>query len=289
MAYICKTTMCFSGLQQGWSETFYWPQDNTDLTIAAGAIAAVSEKRAGLLSKSYTLEVVRNAFVLQEPNTKLRRVSDVIRTKYAGVQAWADAGPNSCLNVEWQTPSTDKQKIMYLGGIPSGLIADGTKVTSGPATWGSRFQGWTAALQALGAGWLTVSSSTDAVVNDWVMNPNTGQVTFTLANPGLAWPVGVGRQIRVAINLPSKNPLDGQKVVVVQSATSCYTVDPVGVQPHQAGQVGTMKIQAFAFVSVKPVPPETRVGLITAVVVGTHKRGRPTYAKRGRAPAKPQW
>ena len=289
MPYIIKTSFFFAGIEQGWQEVFWWQQDSSDLTLASAAIIDVVNTRAALLSKSYVLTEARNAVIQNPGGGKMRRVSDLLEPRKSGVASWEDGEPNLALLTEWQTPSTEKSKLMYLGGIPSALGANGKTPTGLPATWNTRFQSWVTAHQQLGSGWMTSHTAQRATVTDWVLNPTTGQVTLTLGGGGINWPVSQGQAIRVDLSIPGRSPLDGSQVVVVNSNTSVYTANPVGVAPHQTTQVGEIRLKGFDFVSVKPTPPEQRFGVINGRRICTHKRGRPTYASRGRVTGRPRW
>lgn len=291
MPYIIKTTFNFAGFEQGWSETFYWSQSTTNLQTAEDTIRPIAQKRAKLLSVGYMLTVVRNAVVVSDTGSRVKRRTDIFEPRLIGITTWPAATPNLCLFLDWQTADNTQRKAQYLRGIPSGLGEFGKLPNMGYSNFSTMFNAWTAAMIGLGAGWLitTATPQNTAIVESYTMDEATGIVTFTLKAPGLTWPNGNGFKQRVYVSLPGKSPLDGNIVVIPADATHCTTAESIGVHPFQPGQLGNMQIRTQSLVTLAPITGQGPTGLIVPQRILTHKTGRPSYASRGRAPVKPKW
>jgi hypothetical protein len=291
MPFTIKTTFNFAGYEQGWSEDFYWSQPTTNLDAAESIIRPIAAKRAKLLAIGYILTVVRNAVVVSDTNAKVKRRTDLFEPRLDGSSTWKAAPPNLALLLRWQSADSTMSKLSYLRGVPAGLGDIGKRPNFGFSNYLTFFDSWRAAMTALPAGWLftTATGPNTAVVESYVLSATTGIVTFTLKAPGLTFPNGVGFKQRVYVSLPGKSPLDGPIVVIPASATTCTSADPIGVHPFEAGQLGIMQIRTQALVTLGPVSAQGPSGRIDADRMVTHKTGRPSYASRGRAPARPKW
>lgn len=291
MPFTIKTTFNFAGYEQGWAEDIYWSQSTTNLDTAEATMRPIAQKRAKLLASGYILTVVRNAVVVSESNTKIKRRTDLFEPRLFGTTTWNASSPNLALLLRWRNADSTRSKLSYLRGIPSGLGDEGKRPNFGFSNFLTQFDAWRAALTLLPAGWLytTVTDPNSAVVESYTMNEATGIVTFTLKTPGLTWPNGVGFRQRVYAILPGKSPLDGPIVVIPADATHCTTAEPIGVHPFEAGQLGIMQIKTQTLVTIGTTSPTGPSGFIDADRIVTHKTGRPSYASRGRAPAKPKW
>lgn len=291
MPFVIKTTMNFSGAEQGWSETFYWNQGSSNLKNAEATILPIAQKRAKCLADGYTLTVFRNSVVLNETNVKLKRVTDVAEPRLPGQTKYAPATPNLALLLTWQNPDQTKKKAMYMRGIPAGLGDAGKAPDVAYKDWYGQFQAWRTAMIGLSAGWL-VTTATDpntAVIESYTTNETTGIVTFTLKAPGITFPGGQGFKQRVWVSLPGKSPLDGYIVIIPGSGLTCTTAEPIGVHPFEPGQFGIMQLRTSTLVTLASVGDQANIGTIDPQRIITHKTGRPSYASRGRAPVKPKW
>lgn len=290
MPYTIKTTLAFAGFEQGWTETFYWSQNNTDLTQAETTLTPIFQKRAKLLAKGYTLTVVRNAVVVGETNNKIKRRTDLIEPRIPGNEAWQPATPNLALYCLWQTSNNTQSKAQYMRGIPAGVGDYGKLPDLGFGGFLSAFSSWRTAMVALPAGWMVTEATAPntAIIESYLLNEETGIVTFTLKAPGLTWPQGVGFPQRVYASLPGKSPLDGPIVVIPGVGLTATTAEPVGVAPFQPGQLGIMKIRTATLVTLGPVG-QGPSGSIHPQRVISHKTGRPSFASRGKAAARPKW
>lgn len=291
MPFTIKTTMNFAGQEQGWSETFFWSQSTTNLETAEQTILPIAQKRAKCLAAGYILTIVRNAVVVTDTNQRVKRRTDILEPRYPGVSTWAPATPNLALLLTWQNADNTKKKSMYMRGIPAGLGDIGKQVNTGYSTWYGAFQAWRSAMILLPAGWLETEATAPntAVIESYTINATTGIVTFTLKAPGIAFPGGQGFRQRVWVSLPGKSPLDGYVVIIPGAGLTVTTADPIGVHPFEAGQFGIMQLRTSNLVTLGPITGQGPAGQIHPQRIITHKTGRPSYASRGRAPARPKW
>lgn len=291
MPFTIKTTFSFAGIEQGWSEDFYWSSTTSNLNTAEELVTPLAQKRAKLLSKDFMLTVVRNAVVINETNQRVKRITDLFEPRLPGVQAWASSSPNLALMVVWQNVDNTKSKKQYHRGIPAGIGDLGKQPDGSFGVWLSNFNSWRAAMITFNAGWLYtgVAGGDTAVINSYAIDADTGVVTFTLAGPGLTFPNGVGFKQRVYVSLPGKTPLDGPLVIVPANATTVTTAEPIGVHPFIPGQLGIMQIRTPNLVTLAPGGVQAPTGQIHPQRIVTHKTGRPSYASRGRAPVRAKW
>lgn len=289
-APIIKYTNFFQGLGQGWAESLYYQALNEDLSQALDFVDPISTARAGVLAAGYSIQEVRVALVQDGTGVPTKRIVRLSEVSKVGVTTWAPAAPNLRCMLQWLTSDNKHSKKLFLGGIPAGLGDNGKVPDQDYATWRTRFNSLVAKWQNAGMGWFGTSVAQTAVVNTWVQDAPTGRWVFTLQTPGMTWPVGPGFPTSVKIALPGKTPLDGNQVVVVSTATSCFTKDPIGAAPQSTGQIGTMQRLGRVLYTLAPaVPNQQPPGSVFAQRIVTHKTGRPTYASRGRLSARPRW
>jgi hypothetical protein len=281
MPFTIKTTFSFAGLEQGWSEDFYWQQGTDDLSVAETTVTPLAQKRAKLLSKGYFLTVVRNAVVRDNAGVKVKRVTDLFEPRLPGVQAWADAEPNISLMCVKQTGDNKASAKLYMRGVPAGIADNGKTPNMAFGAFLSNFNAWRSAMIGLPSGWLAGTVTSTAAINSYAIDAASGIVTFTLQAPGIAWPVAPGFKVRVNIQLPGKSPLDGGQVVVVTDGTHCFSAKPIGVHPYIPGTLGVMTLKTPNFISLGPIGGQGASGQIHPQRMVTHKTGRPSYASRG--------
>jgi len=292
MPFTIKTTFSFAGIEQGWAEDFYWIQSSTDLNLAEAAVLPLAQKRAGLLAEGYVLTVIRNAVVISDTNTRIKRRTDLVEPRIPGVTGWKPSQPNTALMALWQTADNTQNKKQYMRGVPADLGESGKTPTLTMPGWLTKWNNWRSAMELFRAGWLVTAVDQHAVITSYTISETSGIVTFNLAAPGLTFPLGPGFRQRVYVSLPGKSPLDGPITVIPALAPDgqikCTTAEPIGVAPFEPGQFGTMDIKAASLVTLAPVGQGIS-GQIHPQRMVTHKTGRPTYASRGRSPAKPKW
>lgn len=288
MPFIIKTTFNFAGVEQGWSETFYWSAPDDNLSTAEDLTTPLAQKRAKLLANGYVLTVVRNAVVQNESGAKLKRVTDLYEPRLAGVAAWSPSTPNLAMMCVWQTADNKFSKKLYMRGIPAGIGDLGKTPDFSFGVFGSNFNSWRSAMITFRAGWIATSPTQTAVINSYTVDADTGTVTFALNAPGLTFvtppgfptPIGVAQP--VYIKLPGKSPLDGKVSVVPASNVTCFTAKAYGVAPFIVGQIGTMQIYSPTLKTLAPLTSQGPQGVIHPQRIITHKTGRPTYASRGK-------
>jgi hypothetical protein len=293
MAYTIRVTFSFYGQAQGWSETFAIQSPDGNLTVASAAVLPLAQKRAKLLANGYVLQIVRCSVVIDNDGHKVLRQGTLAEPNYTGIAAWAPATPNLALLTEWSNGADTFTKKQYLRGIPAGL-GDQGKIpdfaTSSAAAWASNWNAWTSAMVNFPCGWIGTTVSASAVINAYVVDADTAQVTFTLAGAGIpALATLQGYQQPVYVKLPGKNPLDGRLAVVGVTATSCFTVNAHPAPPLPAGQLGIMTTRGPGFISLAPAVQGSPAGSIDPQRIISHKTGRPTYASRGRKSATVRW
>lgn len=289
MSFTIKTTFSFAGLEQGWSETFYWLADTDNLDLAETLVTPLYQARAALLARDYYLTIGRNSVVLDNAGAKVKRVTDLFEPRIVGNQTWASADPNIALMLVWQTADNKYSKKQYLRGIPAGVASNGKIPALGYSTFNTPFQSWRAKMAAFKAGWLRGVTSTVSPITSFTVDALTARVSFTL-NPGFTpWPVAFNKPTLVHVQVPGKSPLDGPLIVVPTDATHCYTPQSHPTPIPGAGQFGDMSIRTPVLSTLAPLNGQGLPGIIHPQRIVTHKTGRPSYASRGRVAPKVRW
>jgi hypothetical protein len=289
MSFLIKTTFSYAGLEQGWSETFYWLSDTDDLDTAETLVTPLAQKRARLLANGYVLTIVRNAVVLDAANAKVTRVTDLAELRIPGVAAWAPAQPNVALMCVWQTGDNKQSKKLYLRGVPAGIGDTGKLPDFNFASFGSNFNQWRSAMIAFKVGWLRGVTTQTTAITSFTVDAVTARVSFVLGTGFNPWPVPFWTQTRVEVSVPGKSPLDGPLIVVPIDQLHCYTPQGHPTPIPSAGQFGKMTLKAPLFTSLAPVGAQGKAGAIHPQRMVTHKTGRPSYASRGRRAGKTVW
>lgn len=283
MPFTIKTTGMFAGYEQGWSESYYYEQQNDDLSLAETLMTPIWQKRAKLLAKGYQLTVFRQQVVRNNAGQQVLRVADAAEPRIDGDPTWPAAAPNYALMCNWSTADNRKRKKQYLRGIPSAIGDLGKKPDLSFSTFYSKFNAWRSAVQNLNMGWPTSTAAQTAIITNYVVDPVSGVVTFTLEAPGFTWPVAIGKRFTVHVSLPGVNNLDGNVLVVIKNATTCWTAKPLWTVPFPTGQVGIMTINTLSIAKLQDGGGPQNQGFIDPQRIVTHKTGRPTTASRGRS------
>lgn len=281
----------FSGHKQGWSESLVYKANTENLTSELAFVDPISTARAALLANGYTLTDIRLAILQRADGTRPKRLVRLSEVGKPGNGAtWKPAMPNLRCMLQFVTSDNLYSKKLFLGGCPAALGDDGKTPDQEVLTWKTKFNNWKSKLIFSNFGWLGSTVLQTAVINSYTLDDVSGRVTFALAAPGMTWPVGAGKRVAVRIKLPGKNPLDGNQVVVVTNATSCFTAKGIGVAPFIVGEIGTMELLGPVFHGVgTSAPGQIPSGDIFAQRIVSHKTGRPTYASRGRLGERVLW
>lgn len=289
MPFVIRTTLCFAGLEQGWTESFYWTAPTDDLDAAETLVTPVVQKRAALLAKDYTLTIFRNTIVVGLLGVTQKRLSDIAEPRTRGVQTWSSAQPNEALMCVWQTANNKYQKKQYLRGVPAGITDNGKVANFGLTGWSSAFNAWREGMALFGAGWLRQEVTALAPITSFTCDPVTARVAFILNGGFNPWPLGLNTRQRVYVAVPGRSPLDGPLIVYPTDATHCFTPNPHPTSIPTTGQFGTMSVKGPVLTTLAALTSGGPRGIIHPQRMVTHKTGRPSYASRGRVAGKVVW
>jgi hypothetical protein len=185
--------------------------------------------------------------------------------------------PNVDAVVQAVDAAGSRKKNTFLGGIPDAIVTNGGDYDgTGAGGWDARFNAWAAIVVSALGGWLEdVVFLGPANLTGYVSNVNH-TVTLTFDDPLFdVGEIGKTRTIRVkGVNV--KSPLNGAQEVKVDEVNVCTTVKPLAVFPYSAGGIGHSYISPKPFISAASFAVDR---------IGTHKRGRPSSARVGRARA----
>lgn len=287
MPYIMQYSTFFAGHEQGWAESWYFQTQTTDIEGQFAVTRTLTDKRAGLLARGYNLNEVRISVVRELPNTKISRLTGLAEPRIPGRDSWEPATPNLALLLNAQTGTVPRRnKKVYLRGIPSSVGAEGKIPDWTGTNFLSYYNSWVEQLRLLNMGWLGVSGGQSAAVTGYTVNAQTGIVSFTIGGAGFTWPVEPGFRTTVNFSFPERTSLDGNHVVVVTDATHFTSAQPIGARPFTNVGLARLPITALQVLGSVGGSP---VGNVVAQRIISRKTGRPTYAARGRSPAKAQW
>ena len=283
MAITFRCTSLFSGREQGWSEPYvYQTQDGTTPEqFFNGVIRNIAQKRAAMLGAQYTLDAVRIALIRNNAGQPVKRNVRLFQAGYVPNPATPDNGgeqPNACVLMEFSDQLGTRKMPKFVGGPPDSIFKDGGVFDgAGEGGWVGRFTSWNQANLNANAGWLEDLVSVGPLnLVGYIVNANK-TVTFTIdGDMFVISQVGDIVFVRVS-GVNNGSVLNGALTVRVTTQATCTTVKPIAVFPYSSGGLIT------SYVDPKPF-----IAAFNTVIVreGTHKRGRPSNATRGRLKAR---
>lgn len=290
MSFLYKYTFSANVPGHGLSETLYFERADDNVDAAVVSVNDVTTKRIRLLGKQGKAVAVRVQLILDNDNPDVEILRRGRLVKFAfdqgfGTQANNCCEPNVSLQVAFTTANFTRRKLLMMGGAWAGIFPAVDTYDPNFGAWASYFGQWIQACQAIPFGWLGNSDNpVKYKVTGYVQDPISGLVTFTVQAPGITWPNNTDA-VSLNIDVPlTRSPLDGKHLVSHSSATTFTTLKPIGVRPYPPGQLIQVWIDTDEFVSLAPIPPSNAPGRIDGQNAVTRKRGRPTYASRGRLP-----
>lgn len=283
MPQTVRVSYFFSGREQGWSESLIYPIGDsvTPQNAYSTIFRNIAQLRAELLAREYTLDFVRVAVIYNTLGQPVKRAVFLANPGFApALQTAVNAGeqPNACVLMQWVDTTGTRKKKTFLGGPPDAIFTDaGVYQPTQAANWGSRWSSWAQANNNASAGWLLDTPVASSNVVGIVANANLTK-TYTTQNPiftGVA--AGSIRTVRIKQVNGTKSAYNGAWQVEVIDDSHFTTVDAFAAAPYSFGGVVT----SYTF------PKPVAVALTEFVErEGTHKRGKPAVATRGRLPAR---
>lgn len=285
MPQTVRVSNFFSGKEQGWSESYIYPiPDSMTPKQAYDTIFQnLANLRAQLLGREYTLDFVRIAIIYDVAGNPVKRAVFLANPGYRpSLQTAVNSGeqPNACALLTFTDTTGKRVKKSFLGAPPDAVFTDaGVYVPTGASNWSSRFSAWSQAQFQASAGWLQdVPVNAGSAVDTITANPN---LTKTYKTKDSIWQLsdfGQRRQVRIK-GVNGKSVYNGAWVVIPSALDTFTTVDPFAAAPYVSG----------GFVTPYTFPKPVAVAqTITVNREGTHKRGRPIVATRGRLAARPK-
>lgn len=284
MPDLYRGTFIMEGMSQGWSESYIFPRDGfTIAQVNQEIMDPLATLRASLLAREYKLTAWRATRIRLADGTAVKRQSDlVISSRGPGgtTAAWAGCQPRECVIVNGITANGEREKKIYMRGIPDVVIEDGGELnTAENIGWFSRLNSFTAILLRWQAGFLidqTVGQT--YLVNNYIINPNlTQQFTFS-GNIFDGLPLNSRVRVRLS-KVNGQSRLNGIQTLEVASPVSGSTISPLAVGEYVSGGEGVRLVDPKPFVSVTFWAPE---------IARTHQTGKVSVGSRGRRSAIPR-
>jgi len=279
-----KITLGFDGHRYGWSEQ-YWaetPNENPVAFLGSSIINNLRDYRQQFLASGYTLSTVRCQMVRNNGGQTVRRIGDLDEPNRPGNPEWSPAGPKTAILAKHRTAS-GLSRAVFMRGLNSSLDSGGNAVTFEPAV----LSAWNTFVEYLIAqqfGWMHQTILDDAVINSYVADPDTGIVTLTLD----AALVPARPRYTVSIDMPTRSPLDGARVIIPTAVPTEYRLaKPVGVRPFD-GVKGALTLYQYTFVHVGN-NGAGQTGTVKPQRITSRTPGRPLYASRGRQATTVRW
>jgi len=288
MPFTLKSTLLFNGPRHGASESLYFQQNALDIDGAFTFLADTVSKRAALLGKTWEITGHRIMVVRDTLGNHVVRQGDIKKMFVPGTQTQEADETGNSLQAQMADSFKKYKKLCFLCGPWRAIFPhDNTFDPNGGPGFQTLFDAWGLSLITKQMGWLRQVVANQARITNYLMNPTTGIVTITLANPGIPW-FAIGKPQSVRIDIPlRRSPLDGNHVVIPVDAVTCTTAQPIGVQPFTVQ--GTLSTFDKVFVNLADQNNRGQTGTVTAQNPVSRKRGRPSLASRGRAPVRVQW
>lgn len=274
---IIKLTFGFRGASQGWSETYYKDSTNLDLTTHIGEMKLVAPKRAELLGPEYDLFFLRAAIFRDNAGQPVQRRSAFTQVLYRTSQTWTGDPSWNALIADMRDQNETRRKPIYLRGIPDEIVRNAGTYTPAGTNWLTLFNSWASQVLQLGYGWWGQQvQTTPYPVTNYTEGP-LGAITITYGpDPQSQTNPFTAAELlkRVTVNhtgINGDSSLNGDVVVIPQTATSAQTYKRFGVIPYVAG--GVMRRYSYAFVQASKIDVRR---------VGRRKPGAPFLQQPGR-------
>ena len=285
MPQTMRVTYFFSGKSQGWSESYVYPVGDsvTPQQAYTTIFDNIANLRAQLLGREYTLDFVRVAIIYDAAGLPVKRAVVIKNPGYApALQTAVNSAeqPNACALIKFTDSTGKRVKNTFLGGPPDEIFDDAGVYRGNKANnWASRFSAWNQAQFQAAAGWLMDEPTGPGQNVTGIVNQANLTKLFNLAGDIFA-PADVNEKRVVRVKgVNGRSVYNGSWVVTVNTESSFTTVDPFAAAPYSSGGVAT------GYVSPKPVAV---AAFVFVQREGTHKRGRPMVATRGRLPVRPK-
>lgn len=278
-----KVTWFFKGRTFGWTESLWFLSQSGNLVDTFAAAQIVAAVRADLLGIEASIFAIRCSQQNAGPDAILRYVNFTPTFKGAtnGVPAQpveSCAMEDTALLVRCENGQDTKWKQIFMRGI-----WDNVETTLGVyqplyGDWQRRITAYFNKVQNRNWGWVGVSAKTAKIdLAGYVINSDN-TVTFTVKAPIIPNTIPNGSHVIVRLaGINGKSTLNGQQVVVVNSATTFTLVRPIAAVPYRTG--GTATLNTYDFIGIATMIDQKIV---------ERKVGAPLLQSRGRQRAKPR-
>lgn len=277
MAKILKGTIVYTGPGRGWTESYYQNRVDNNLVLASNQLREVCNSRVKLLGDGYRIQGWRVSFITNDAGERIRGGSYPIQEEIfpPGNNPDGDFSDTSIL-IEWKNLDATRLKNTYMRGVwDVEVIGEGAKAKG--ALYLQYFNDFKAKILQYQYGWYGRVPNTAQVGVLGYLSSATDVVTITMkANIFDAGTIGKPVLVNFT-GINTKSRINGQQVVIPTSTTACELKKPLAVGPYVNG--GFARVLGYEFVPISE-------GNMARVV--SRKTGRPLFASRGRAPARPR-
>jgi hypothetical protein len=186
------------------------------------------------------------------------------------------ADPELALLFKNQTATRQRRRNSYLRLIWDSIEIQGGKyIVPQGSTWQTKLQNWKAKMLAIPVGYLQGTRGAQVPLVSYTQEAG-GQVSITFGgNIFAALPIGSKQRIRI-YSARQSSQLAGQQIVIINSATTCTTVDKIAVLDF-TGVGWTGSVYTYAFQQTPFMDDQKIV---------RRKIGRPLLVSAGRARAR---
>lgn len=273
----------------GGAEGYYVERVGTTLLGLSDELDALCRKRAALLGRFLALKALRITQLTDDLGAPVTIRGRSFRKNYGGSNTEPACETNVSLQARMTTADGLHSKIAMMAGMWNGIFDDRDTVDLAYKKWIDFWNSFVAEAQARRIGWLSQSVAEKALINGYVVDPDTYRVTYTLAAPGLTFAVPTDPQ-RVSVEFSSgKSPLDGIQIVYPVTGNLATQFRTAKTRPSLTGYFGgTMRRLAKAFVSLAPAGGQGPAGTVLPETAMSRRRGRPLLASAGRRGARPR-
>jgi hypothetical protein len=281
---IYRVVIGFSGNNQGWQETHQISMTSSNPQDALSGVLFYCQKRANLLGTPYRIVGGRISRYLENDGTRSPRGALPFSNVFVQSPG-SGTGPaepaDVALLISGVSSDGTRTNTTFFGAPSDAAVTDGGAVVSANGGLQPNFDALSAVLTVPGTltwGWGISTTKYNVKCTSIAQNAD-GTITFTFPGATFAAPdFGLQFPARARRFNQGKSPVNGQLNVIINSATTCTSVEVIAFAAAQ--NPGFLRI----YLATRPFQPYNTLRL--GLRVGEHKRGRPFGAPRGRAPAR---
>lgn len=270
---VAKVTLCFQQGIYGWTESYFLNNPSDTLTAELTKANALANKRLPMSGADTSVRFIKVS------NEQQNRDVLIDNTVYGGATGKPSDAPDTAILTRRLSTDPASYSPLYLRGVWDELIKNGGQIDPSNADWNAAYSGWRGLLNDTTAGWGFIARDLSAVqislIGNVVQNAN-GTVRVTTEDPIFGGGSSVGERFKGFVSgVTGAASVNGSNVYIVRGANFADTEKRIPIFPYVSGGKFTFNTLKFFKISGTQL-----------LRVIERKVGRPSYASRGRRPAR---